>query len=964
MPYPALLPSLLHGARRSPSVLRLLAACVAAVSLSATEAGAEVGVVTGDPQSLPPARRAALLAVEAALEDYGIPYNRVEETTLSERTLRGFELIVLPLSRVTQGEALRTFAQRGGRWVAYQATGDPVIHTLMGLQVAAPLDNLPTALIPEPRPGTPARVVLAAGSGSILPLRASDPSFEAGRWDRTGGEVSALVRGPHGYFANFAPSAAAGQASLLTAMLGDLEPRLWELMLRHARRRASDGVGAAAVRWTYSRHQPGWTEDQRAALERALRQQRDQLPDERLGPLEISSNRRLAAERVNTARELTAQSLQLSYRMAVSRKGELRGLWVQAGNTTDWETVMRRARDAGLNTVFVQVGAGEVAELKPAVEIGHKYGLAVHAVRTDFDVANASPDVFQKLVAEDRLTRAPDGRQATFLNPGDPRNQELVLQGALDAVKGYDVDGFHFGALRYADSSLIEGDYGAVSRREFEKASGKPVQKWPDEVVSGARKREYDDWQRENLNRLVQRCHGELKKLKPYVHVSVTAGPRPRQARSIWKQDWPQWIDKGWVDFVVPLDAVTDAERLAMLVDGQVSTARGKAPVVAALSTTLTEKPLDLVRQVEIAREQGSDGFVLLPAPLIELEPHLLALRAGATNEGTWPGYLAPEIEWTLPPLIERKDAPIAFPIGERVPFEAKLLSNSPTRVAVRGGDAELRLEDLEGRLLLPLGTMNNFNVRRVRFEAPAGQFRPVLRGSLSYADGSVRPFVVRGPVCEGLPNEDFSALRAREAPPVVAGDGRRVAVYAGGTGGPVLLQTLGGTNGIRAFPLHRFKPDHLATAQVLVLTELEDVAELNTQADQALREWVAAGGILLLTHDAIGARTHPRLFPEVGSASTWAEAATFELAEAVGDRKAGAAFTPTSSGYWRIRPGEGVQILAREAGMGGAPVLVSGRVGKGRVILYGAAPGHGGREVGESEAAILRLLVRSSTTQ
>jgi hypothetical protein len=268
-----------------------------------------------------------------------------------------------------------------------------------------------------------------------------------------------------------------------------------------------------------------------------------------------------------------------------------------------------------------------------------------------------------------------------------------------------------------------------------------------------------------------------------------------------------------------------------------------------------------------------------------------------------------------------------------------------------------VRLEDADGRLIVPLGALGGFTGRKFRFEAPAGRFRPVLRGNMTFADGPARPFVVRGALCEGLTEAEVAEIRAREEPPKPPAGGRRIAVWTGGIGAPDLIDAFNAGLNLRAFPLHHLRPDHLATAEVLVLSQAHDVEELSPAAVQAVRQWVASGGVLILTHDAVGARWHPRMFPEVGVGADFSRDRDLLVMKAIGEFKVEDALEHAYDDHVRIAPAPAAEVLLREATEKGAPVLVAGPVGKGRVILYGAAPGYGSREMSDRERALLWAL-------
>jgi hypothetical protein len=438
-----------------------------------------------------------------------------------------------------------------------------------------------------------------------------------------------------------------------------------------------------------------------------------------------------------------------------------------------------------------------------------------------------------------------------------------------------------------------------------------------------------------------------------------------------------------------------------------VALTRGKIPLAAGIGNWLLQTPEELVRQVEIAREAGAAGFVLFAYNAEQIEEQLAGLRLGATATPTWPAYQAPPVRLRLAtPARAPKDAPLAVTAGSPLrvqitpasgvqPFmrsgiqtggqdqtptpiraHSALAPNAgaPERLNARTPERpnwQLRLERPGGELIQVLGPVAAGSPTVTTGLAPAGRFQPVLRGKRRIGDTD-QPFVVRGPLVEGLSAAEMAALRAQDRPPVFPDGqtppGPRVGVYAGGLGTETLQAALAEQPGLRVAAVHRLRPEHLAGVDTLVLPQLADLAELDAAAQTRLRQWVEAGGRLILTHDAVGARWHPRLFPELVREVELVPAAPLVTVEALDGIPAGTPVRHAGGDQFRITPGPAARVLLRESrapvpGPGvdtaGAPVVVAGPLGRGTVVLVGFLSGYQQLEVAAEEARLLAALAR-----
>jgi uncharacterized lipoprotein YddW (UPF0748 family) len=59
------------------------------------------------------------------------------------------------------------------------------------------------------------------------------------------------------------------------------------------------------------------------------------------------------------------------------------------------------------------------------------------------------------------------------------------------------------------------------------------------------------DWRTKKLNAFMKRLRTEVKTLKPGIMLTMSPSPFP-WGKTEYLQDWPTWVDSGWVDAVIP----------------------------------------------------------------------------------------------------------------------------------------------------------------------------------------------------------------------------------------------------------------------------------------------------------------------------------------------------------------------------------------------------------------------------
>lgn len=459
------------------------------------------------------------------------------------------------------------------------------------------------------------------------------------------------------------------------------------------------------------------------------------------------------------------------------------------------------------------------------------------------------------------------------------------------------------------------------------------------------------------------------RKLKPWVKVSAAVfGNWPRARVSIG-QDAKLWVEEGYLDFVCPMNYTNDTAYFRRLVDAQVDAVGGQIPLYAGIGVWRHQSVATFADQIAVARELGADGFVGFCYEVSTVQDHITATGRATTREQTYMPHWAPKASFRLPRGIDKQHA-TTYPVGRKLRPRVRLTTQSTLEQPVQRASATLALRDAAGNVLAELARLEasrRLAARRPRLTVPAGRSRLVLDGEIELADGSSRRFVKRSPVIVGLSESEIKERKGIEEPPQIEGPGMKVGVVGGGYGSGAIIEALAGVADVVPFELKRLSPDFLRACDVLILAQLKDPEPLTDAAVRGIRRWVRAGGRILLTHDAVGYRRHPVIFPDVSSGIGIAasRAVTVVAAHPVTEGlSAGESFEHSYYDHVQLRAGGDAVVLVRDSGEDEAkPVVVAAQLGKGKVVALGLVTGlaDGDREVRPTggELLLLRSAVR-----
>jgi hypothetical protein len=179
--------------------------------------------------------------------------------------------------------------------------------------------------------------------------------------------------------------------------------------------------------------------------------------------------------------------------------------------------------------------------------------------------------------------------------------------------------------------------------------------------------------------------------------------------------------------------------------------------------------------------------------------------------------------------------------------------------------------------------------------------------------------------------------------PPQFTTDLPHVGIVAGGYGASAIHDWLQRQDSLETRTIPSITGKNIAPCDTVVLPQPKIGGIVGDAHVAALRDFVAGGGGLVVTHDSVGFREQPAIIPEVCAGGTEkADVAEWTLAVEHPLTAGIAAGERHGQSYYDqilLEPGEQGTVVARSA-ESDAPVAVAGSLGDGRYVALGLAVG------------------------
>lgn len=351
---------------------------------------------------------------------------------------------------------------------------------------------------------------------------------------------------------------------------------------------------------------------------------------------------------------------------------EMRGLWVVRDSLTSPASIKRVVAEAHahrFNALFVQIrGRGDayyLSSLEPRAEElsqtpknfdplaevirdGHAAGLQVHAwMNTCYvwgagrkpyaatHVVNQHPDWLARDAKNHYILRSAPECEGAFLSPANPAARQHIHDVFLDVARRYDVDGIHFDYVRYPNASYDYSDAALLWFRVWMRGRLTALEIARADLRARSDRLAYPhlytaEWQqfrRQQVTDMVGSICTDIKAIKPWVIMSTAVFADSRDARTARGQDWKLWLQRGYLDAVMPMAYGASTPLVASQIADAVIIAHASGRYVYAGLGAWHIPATSTIAKIAAARRLGAQGVVLFS-------------YGGITHDGTSNAYL------------------------------------------------------------------------------------------------------------------------------------------------------------------------------------------------------------------------------------------------------------------------------------------------------------------------------------
>lgn len=603
----------------------------------------------------------------------------VDSASWQPSTLSSARMAILPYNEVVTGDqmtALEFFVSQGGKLMVHYLLNDGLENLLAIDRTGWTQGDFAAFTFSDPTiQHLPPRVVQDSWNITIAAPRTALNSRVIAAWENSAGIPTghpAWLASDNGLFFSHIvlEDDPQNKRVMLLALIGHYVPEVWPF----ASTAAYDDIGRIGEYLGYGAAVAG-IHAKGAATPRAPQVEAELAAAEtarNLAALQRTAGQH--AEAVFSALSAREHLLEAFYLCQSSVLPEFRAVWEH--NATgpypgDWPRAIDAMVTNGFTAVFPNMLWGGLAhynsallphssdyetygdQIEACVNAAHSRGIEVHVWKVNYNLYNAPQSFIDSMRAAGRTQVTSTGEPVDWLCPSHPENFALERDSMLEVVRNYDVDGIHFDYIRYPGP---EECYCDGCRARFQADTGNTVVNWPGDVLTGGPlESAFLDWRREQITELVEAVYAAVQEEKPQVKVSAAVFSNYSWAFDGVGQDWVDWIDRGIVDFLCPMDYTADHDEFREEVGEQMGFAAGRVPIYPGIGpSALTPAlgPDGVIVQISATRDAATGGFIIFELGIPLIGDTFPGLAKGTTLPGkvaeTPDGHFVPGTPLTL----------------------------------------------------------------------------------------------------------------------------------------------------------------------------------------------------------------------------------------------------------------------------------------------------------------------------
>ena len=595
------------------------------------------------------------------LDRASLPYVVLSDLDVTSERLAGIKLLILPYNpsvpETVVNEIIK-YLESGGKLMACYTLPkrlESVVRIRVGPHIRQEYQGNFASIRPsdDALRGMPA--VTKQASWNIREVSAIEGRSRIAAWwfndkNQSTGKA-AIVAGPNCVFLTHVllPDDSSAKFQLLLAMVGNLIPELWH-----------NAAQGCLVRIGRLGSYNGYDSAKEGIAELSLGNRRALEALDRAGRLRNQSKSLLSegkySEAIAAAEESQESLIDAYCKAQKPLLGEHRAFWCHSAFGVaglNWDQAIKVLADNGFTAILPNMlwgGAAfydsDVLPVVPAVkEKGdqialcvaacRKHGVQCHVWKVNYNMGWATDKSFvNKMKSQGRTQVNFDGSSnERWLCPSHPENQKLEIDSMLEVARKYDVDGLHFDYIRYPGK---EGCFCEGCRHRFEKMVGRKLTNWPTCVRNDDELREkWLDFRREQITTIVAAVAEGARKIKPEIKISAAVFRNWPVDRNTVGQDWKLWCERGYLDFVCPMDYTDSNSQFQRMVEQQL-TWTGKVPCYPGIGLSVWTDSTDickLIEQISLTRQLATGGFTIFNYSVPEANEVIPLLGEGITRK-------------------------------------------------------------------------------------------------------------------------------------------------------------------------------------------------------------------------------------------------------------------------------------------------------------------------------------------